>query len=160
MLSCDGFAGNLECLTTSDIKEKALELFSSFDPIKDDNLRTLEALGNTSITEETFCSIIGRLRLYQALPNQTRADLGLPNLTFGDQVVNAVVRGYIENPSFKKEDDSETITLFCILQLYTEAIKATYIDRWLDRERECVDFVLGIQRAIEGSNPQYAWFLQ
>ena len=160
MISCDGFAGNLECITTSDIKEKALELFSGFDPVKDDNLRTLEALGNTSITEYQFCSIIGRLRLYQALPNQTRAELGLPNLTLGDQAVNAVVRGYVENPNFKKEDDSNTITLWQMLQYFTEAVKQTYIDKWLDRERESVDFMYGIQRAIEGSNPQYAWFLQ
>ena len=151
MLTCDGFAGNLECMTTSDIREKALELFSGFDPIKDDDLRTLEALGNTSITEETFCSIIGRLRLYQALPNLTRAELGLPNLTLGDQVVNAVVRGYVENPNFKKDSESETITLFQLLQYFTEAVKQTYIDKWLDREREkCATFMYGIQRAIEG----------
>ena len=159
-LSCSGFTGNIECMTTSDIKEKALELFNGFDPIKDDELRTLEALGNTSITEYQFCSIIGRLRLYQALPNQTRAELGLPNLTLGDQAVNAVVRGYVENPNFKKEDDSNTITLWQMLQYFTEAVKQTYIDKWLDRERESVDFMYGIQRAIEGSNPQYAWFLQ
>ena len=160
MISCDGFAGNLECITTSDIKEKALELFSGFDPIKDDNLRTLEALGNTSITEYQFCSIIGRLRLYQALSNQTRAELGLPYLTLGDQAVNAVVRGYVENPNFKKDSESETISLWQMLNYFTEAVKQTYIDKWLDRERESVDFMYGIQRAIEGSNPQYAWFLQ
>ena len=159
MLTCDGFAGNLECMTTSDIKEKAYELFSGFDPVKEDNLRTLEALGNTSITEYTFCSIIGRLRLYQALPNTTRAELGLPNLTLGDQAVNAVVRGYVENPNFKKEDGSETITLWQMLQFFTEAVKQTYIDKWLDREKESVDFMYGIQRAIEGTNPEYAWFL-
>ena len=160
MISCDGFAGNLECITTSDIKEKALELFSGFDPIKDDNLRTLEALGNTSITEYQFCSIIGRLRLYQALSNQTRAELGLPYLTLGDQAVNAVVRGYVENPNFKKDSESETISLWQMLNYFTEAVKQTYIDKWLDRERESVDFMYGIQKAIEGTNPQYAWFLQ
>ena len=82
-LSCSGFTGNIECMTTSDIKEKALELFNGFDPIKDDELRTLEALGNTSITEEQFCKIVGRLRLYQALPNTTRAELALPTITVG-----------------------------------------------------------------------------
>ena len=50
MLTCDGFTGNLECMTTSDIREKALELFNGFNPVKDDNLRTLEALVNTSIS--------------------------------------------------------------------------------------------------------------
>ena len=77
-LTCDGFTGNFDALTASDIKERALQLFSGFDPHKDENLRTLEALGNTRITEEQFCGIIGRLRLYQALPTATRNELGLP----------------------------------------------------------------------------------
>ena len=158
-LSCSGFTGSIECMTTSDIKEKALELFNGFDPIKDDELRTLEALGNTSITEEQFCKIVGRLRLYQALPNTTKTELALPNITVGDQAVNAVVRGYVENPNFKKEEGSDTITLWQMLQFFTEAVKQTYIDRWLDREKESVDFVFGIQGAIEGTKPDYAWFL-
>ena len=158
-LSCSGFTGSIECMTTSDIKEKALELFNGFDPIKDDELRTLEALGNTSITEEQFCKIVGRLRLYQALPNTTKTELALPNITVGDQAVNAVVRGYVENPNFKKEEGSDTITLWQMLQFFTEAVKQSYLDKWLDRERESVDFVFGIQRALEGTNPEYAWFL-
>ena len=159
-LSCSGFTGNIECMTTSDIKEKALELFNGFDPIKDDELRTLEALGNTSITEEQFCKIVGRLRLYQALPNTTRAELALPTITVGDTAVNAVVRGYVENPNFKKEEGCDTITLWQMLQFFTEAMKsACYIDKWLDREKESVDFVYGIQKAIEGTSPEYAWFL-
>lgn len=159
MVSCTGYTGSLECMTTSDIKEKALELFSGFDPAKDDELRTLEALGNTSITEEQFCKIIGRLRLYQALPNTTKAELALPTITVGDTAVNAVVRGYVENPNFKKEDGSDTITLWQMLQFFTEAVKQTYIDKWLDREKESLDFMYGLQRAIDGTNPEYAWFL-
>ena len=158
-LTCDGFTGVLECMTTSDIKEKALELFNGFDPVKEENLRTLEALANTSITEEQFCKIIGRLRLYQALPNTTRAELALPTITVGDTAVNAVVRGYVENPNFKKEDGSDTITLWQMLQFFTEAVKQSYIDKWLDRENESVEFMYGIQKAIEGINPEYAWFL-
>jgi hypothetical protein len=159
MLTCDGFTGNLECMTTSDIKEKALELFGGFDPIKDDNLRTLEALGTTSISEEQFCKAVGRLRLYQALPTTTKTELGLPNITVGDQAVNAVVRGYVENPNFKKEDGSDTITLWQLLQLFNEAVKQTYIDRWLERNQNCTDFVFGLEKALNGESQDYVWFL-
>lgn len=159
MLTCDGFTGNLECMTTSDIKEKALELFGGFDPIKDENLRTLEALGTTSISEEQFCKAVGRLRLYQALPTTTKTELGLPNFNVGDQAVNAVVRGYVENPNFKKEDGSDTITLWQLLQLFNEAVKQTYIDRWLERNQNCTDFVFGLEKALNGESQDYAWFL-
>ena len=159
MISCDGFAGNLECLTTSDIKEKALELFSGFDPIKDDELKTLEELGKTSISEEQFCKAVGRLRLYQALPTTTKTELGLPNVTLGDQAVNAVVRGYVENPNFKKEAGSDRLTLWQLLQLFNEAVKQTYIDRWLERNQNCTDFVFGLEKALNGESQEYAWFL-
>ena len=159
MLTCDGFTGNLECMTTSDIKEHALELFKGFNPVKDDNLRTLEALVNTSISEEQFCKAVGRLRLYQALPTTTKTELGLPNVTLGDQAVNAVVRGYVENPNFKKEDGSDTITLWQLLQLFNEAVKQTYIDRWLERNQNCTDLVFGLGKALNGESQEYAWFL-
>lgn len=159
MLTCDGFTGNLECMTTSDIKEKALELFNGFNPVKDDNLRTLEALVNTSISEEQFCKAVGRLRLYQALPTTTKTELGLPNVTLGDQAVNAVVRGYVENPNFKKEDGIDTITLWQLLQLFNEAVKQTYIDRWLERNQNCTDLVFGLGKALNGESQEYAWFL-
>ena len=153
-----GYIGNLECMSTADIKEKALELFSSFDPVKEDNLRTLEALGNTSITEEQFCKVIGRLRLYQALPNTTKAELGLPNILLGDQAVNAAVRGYVENPNFKKEDGID-LSLWRMLQLFNEACKASYIDKWLERNQNCTDLIIGLEKALNGESQEYAWFL-
>ena len=143
-----GYVGNLECMTTSDIKEKALELFNGFDPVKDDNLRTLEALGSTSITEEQFCKLIGRLRLYQALPNNTKTELGLPNILLGDQAVNSAVRGYVDNPNFKKEEESDTISLWQLLQLFNEAANQTYIDRWLEKNQNCTDLIIGLGKEI------------
>ena len=151
-LTCDGFTGNLECM-------KALELFNGFDPLKDDNLRSLEALGNTFVTEEQFCRIVGRLRLYQALPTNTKAELGLPNVILGDQAVNAAVRGYVESPNFKKEEGSDTITLWQLLQLLNEATKQTYIDKWLERNQNCTDLVFGLERALNGVSQEYSWFL-
>ena len=159
MLTCDGFTGNIECMTTSDIREKALELFNSYDPIKDNELRTLEALGNTSISEAALCGVFGRLRLYQALPNTTKTELGLPYVTLGDQAVNAVVRGYVDNPNFKKEEGKDTITLWQLLQLCNEAVKQTYIDRWLERNQNCTDLVMGLEKALNGESQEYAWFL-
>lgn len=100
-LTCDGFSGTIECMTEADIMQKALELFSGFNPNKEETLRLLENLRNTEISEELFCKIIGRLRLYQFLPvNEQRA---LPSLEIGDQAVNAMVKGYVSNPNFGKK---------------------------------------------------------
>ena len=153
-----GYIGNLECMTTADIKEKALELFSSFEPEKEANLHSLENLGKTSITEEQFCKVIGRLRLYQALPNTTKAELGLPNVILGDQAVNAAVRGYVENPNFKKEDGID-LTLWRMLQLFNEAVKGSYLTNWLERNQNCTDLIMGLEKALNGESQEYAWFL-
>ena len=159
-LQCDGLAGNIECMTASDIKEKAESLFSSFDQTKDDNLLTLENLGRTRINEGQFCSIIGRLRLYQNLSTASKSELNLPQVILGDQTVNAAVRNYVENPNFRKEEGADSISLWQLLQLLNEAVKASYIDKWLERNQNCTDFVFGIEKAILGESQEYAWFLK
>lgn len=156
-LTCDGFSGTIECMTEADIMQKALELFSGFNPRKEETLGLLENLQSTEISEELFCKIIDRLRLYQFLPvNEQKA---LPSLNIGDQAVNTMVKGYVSNPNFGKKE-GEIITCWNLLQLANEAVKSSYIDTWLDRNRNCTDFALGIQQAIEGNDTEgYSWFL-
>lgn len=156
-LTCDGFSGTIECMTEADIMQKALELFSGFNPRKEETLGLLENLQSTEISEELFCKIIGRLRLYQFLPvNEQKA---LPSLNIGDQAVNTMVKGYVSNPNFGKKE-GEIITCWNLLQLANEAVKSSYIDTWLDRNRNCTDSALGIQQAIEGNDTEgYSWFL-
>ena len=64
MLTCDGYSGTIECLTEADIMQKTFELFGGFEPGMDDTLQVLQDLKSTSISEELFCKIIGRMRLY------------------------------------------------------------------------------------------------
>lgn len=75
MLTCDGYSGVIECMSELDLLEKATQLFKQFEPKKEENLRLLENLGRTTITEQQFCQIIGRLRLYQALPTEQQREL-------------------------------------------------------------------------------------
>lgn len=67
MLTCDGYSGVIECMSELDLLEKATQLFKQFEPKKEESLALLENLSRTTITEQQFCQIIGRLRLYQAL---------------------------------------------------------------------------------------------
>lgn len=121
-LTCDGFSGTIECMTEADIMQKALELFSGFNPRKEETLGLLENLQSTEISEELFCKIIGRLRLYQFLPvNEQKA---LPSLNIGDQAVNTMVKGYVSNPNFGKKE-GEIITCWNLLQLANEAVKSS-----------------------------------
>ena len=157
MLTCDGNSGTIECMTEADIMQKTLELYNGFEPMMDETLQRLENLHDTSISEELFCKIIGRMRLYQALPTNTQKEL--PPLTLGDSTVNAMVKNYVTNENFGKRNNQD-ITCWNFLQLANEAVKQTYIDKFLDRNQNCTDFAIGIQRAIEGTDTEgYSWFI-
>ena len=157
MVQCSGTSGTIECQTEADIMQKSLELFRSFDPHKEENLRLLENLSSTAISEEQFCQIIGRMRLYQFLPLAEQKQL--PSLTIGDQAVNAMVKNYISNPNFGKKE-GEDFTAWNLMQLANEAVKQSYIDKWLDRNQNCTDFAIGIQKALNGEDTEgYSWFL-
>ena len=157
MLTCDGYSGTIECLTEADIMQKTFELFGGFEPGMDDTLHQLEGLRATPIPEELFCKIIGRMRLYQALPiNEQRK---LPQLIVGDTAVNAMVKNYVANPYFGITSGGD-FTCWNLMQLGNEAVKQSYIDKWLERNQNCTDFAIGIQKAINGDDTEgYSWFI-
>ena len=130
-LTNDGNSGTVEVLTEADVYQKSYELFRRFDPEKYDTLKLIENLHNTRISESQFCYLIGRLRLYQALPNEVQKTL--PIIEIGDAAANAAVRGFVSNPNFGLKEGEGSISLFEMLQLFNEAIKQTYIDKWVDR---------------------------
>lgn len=157
MLTCDGNSGTIECMTEADIMQKSLELFSAFNPRKEETLQLLENLQNTEISEEQFCQIIGRMRLYQFLP--TTEQKQLPSLNIGDQAVNALVKNYLSDPNFSRKP-GEAYTCWNLMQNANEAVKQAYIDKWIDRNQNCTDFAIGIQKALAGDDTEgYSWFL-
>lgn len=157
MLSCDGLQDRLEVMSSLDIYKSALDLFTAFDPI--DNFNMLDGLVNTRLSIQEFCNIIGRMRLYQALPARTRQELQLPELLLGDSQINAATREFVKNENFGL-NGQDSISCFQLLQCLNESSKSSYIDTFLIKNRNCVDIATGIQKAIEGRDTEnYSWFL-
>ena len=158
MLTCDGVSENLLCMTEADIFQHAFNLFQHFNEVKEATLYNLEALNNTWLSQEQFCKIIGRLRLYQALPNQQQK--ALPQILLGDSVVNSATKQYITNPNFGMGDGDGSISCWQLMQLLNEAVKNSYSDLWIDRNANCTTFATGIANAINGNDSHgYSWFL-
>ena len=157
MLQTNGFSGSIDCMTSFDIHQKALELFSRFEPEKDNNLDVLAELYDTRLTEEQFCHIIGRMRLYQALPLVQQKTL--PQFTLGDQVVNEATRQYVVNQNFGRKTGDDGISTFDLMQLLNEAVKSSYIDKWLERNASCTTFATGIRKALRHEDSEFDWFL-
>lgn len=157
MLTTDGVSDNLLCMTEADIFQKAFELFNRFNEVKESTLYNLEALNNTWLTQEQFCKIIGRLRLYQALPNTQQK--ALPQILLGDSVVNAATKQYISNPNFGMGDGDGSISCWQLMNLLNEAVKNSYSDLWIERNANCTTFASGIANALNGNDDSYSWFL-
>lgn len=157
MLTTDGVSDNLLCMTEADIFQKAFELFKRFNEVKETTLYNLEALNNTWLSQEQFCKIIGRLRLYQALPNTQQK--ALPQILLGDSVVNAATKEYIKNPNFGMGDGDGSISCWQLMQLLNEAVKNSYSDLWIDRNANCTTFATGIANSLNGTDNSYGWFL-
>jgi len=157
MLTTDGVSDNLLCMTEADIFQKAFELFNRFNEVKESTLYNLEALHNAWLSQEQFCKIIGRLRLYQALPNTQQKQL--PQILLGDSVVNAATKEYIKNPNFGMGPGDGSISCWQLMNLLNEAVKNSYSDLWIERNANCTTFASGIANAINGNDDSYCWFL-
>lgn len=157
MLTCNGISENLLCMTEADIFQHAFNLFQRFNEVKESTLYNLEALHNTWLSQEQFCHLIGRLRLYQALPNiQQKA---LPQILLGDSVVNAATKQYISNPNFGMGNGDGSISCWQLMNLLNEAVKNSYSDLWVERNANCTTITSGIANALKGNDDSYSWFL-
>lgn len=158
MCTHNGVSEKLLCMTEADIFQHALQLFQRFNEVKEQTLYDLEALNNTWLSQEQFCKIIGRLRLYQALPNTQQKQL--PQILLGDSVVNAATKEYIKNPNFGMGNGDGSISCWQLMQLLNEAVKNSYSDLWIERNANCTTFATGISNALNGNDSQgYSWFL-
>lgn len=152
MLTTDGLQDRVEVMNVQELYAAALNLFHAYNPSKD--LHLLRTLGQMEISTSEFCQIIGRMRLYQALPPSKQREL--PKLLIGDSQINAACKAFISDENFK--NTGETITGWQLLNLLNGSVKSSYIDNFLEKNLNCTEFVQGIQRAKLGDG-EYSWFL-
>ncbi|WP_242478755.1 DUF3871 family protein [Hymenobacter lapidiphilus] len=149
----DGFMGDLRVSSVEQLQKAIYQLLHTYDQHR--HLRQLQALTEYSITEQQFAQIIGRSRMYSHLP--TAAKQHIPALLYGDQQLASVCKDYYRDQSFCREANGG-INLWRLYNLFTGANKSTYIDQFLDRSVNALDFVGQIQDGLRGH--QTNWYLQ
>ena len=152
VLTGDGVRLNLEVMSIHDLYKSVLELFYSFNLERD--IELLQNLTKVRLDERTFAQIVGRMRLYQALPSYQQRRI--PKLLITDSQINNVCRDYYNNPNFGAKDSS--ITLFDFHNLLTEANKSSYINDYVQRGINATEVTVGICKALQGDS-EYSWFL-
>lgn len=152
ILTGQGVKLNLEVMDLKQLYTQVMELFNQFNPARDIHL--MQTLSNTYLTETQFAQIIGRMRLYQALPQGLSRRI--PRLLITDSQINNVCRGYYHNEDFSGQGGS--LSMWNFHNLLTEANKSSYIDSYLSRAVNATDVAVGLNNAMHGDST-YQWFL-
>ena len=152
VLTGQGVRLALEVMSIHDLYKAVLELFYNFNMDRD--IQLLQSLTQTRLSETQFAQIVGRMRLYQALPSYQQRKL--PKLLITDSQINNVCRDYYSNPNFGAKNN--TISMFDFHNLLTEANKSSYIDSYVQRGINATEVTVGICKASQGDS-EYSWFL-
>lgn len=126
-VSSDGFVEQLEVMNTSDLYLRVLEMLNRYNPAK--HLHLMQTLGNTTMSEHQFCQILGKMRLYQALPQS--AQRSIPRLLITDTQINSVAKAYVSDENFCGQGGE--LDMWRFYNLLTGANKSSYIDSfWIE----------------------------
>lgn len=148
----DGYLGNLEVSSTNDLFRSVLEMFNRYDPAK--HLHLMQTLGNSYLTEHQFAQILGKMRLYQCLPQGYQKSV--PRLLITDTQINSVAKAYIQDENFGGFGGD--LSMWRFYNLLTGANKSSYIDSFLDRSLNATEVAQGINMALHGDE-RYSWFI-
>ena len=148
----DGYLGNLEVSSTSDLFRSVLEMFNRYDPAK--HIHLMQTLGNSYLTEHQFAQILGKMRLYQCLPQGYQKSI--PRLLITDTQINSVAKAYIQDENFGGFGGD--LSMWRFYNLLTGANKSSYIDSFLDRSLNATEVAQGINMALHGDE-RYSWFI-
>ena len=148
----DGYLGNLEVSSTSDLFRSVLEMFNRYDPTK--HIHLMQTLGNSYLTEHQFAQILGKMRLYQCLPQGYQKSI--PRLLITDTQINSVAKAYIQDENFG--GFGSDLSMWRFYNLLTGANKSSYIDSFLDRSLNATEVAQGINMALHGDE-RYSWFI-
>jgi len=119
-------------------------------------LDALKQLGDYELSENQFANLLGRARMYNHLPKDLKKEI--PELLISDSQVSTITKSYYGDEDFRR-DGNGSINLWNLYNLFTHAVKSSYIDSFMDRNLNAFQFSKGIADALDG-NSQYDWFLK
>lgn len=148
----NGYKDDLRVSDTAELYRSALELFNSYNPAK--HLHLMQSLGNTYMNEHRFATLLGKMRLYQCLPQGYQKRL--PRMLLTDTQINSVAKAYINDENFGSFGNE--LNMWKFYNLLTGANKSSYIDSFLDRSLNATEMAVGINSALHGDE-RYKWFI-
>ena len=152
-ISTDGYREEIKAMSCYELQQRIMQLFQMYDIRK--HLNLMNTFKNHSLNEHQFAQLIGKSKLYQCLLPKEKKQL--PNLELNDSHINIIARNYYRDEAFSRESN-HAINLWNVYNLFTGAVKNSYIDNFLNKSVNATDFIDGIASALKGDTA-YKWFL-
>lgn len=149
----DGYLSDLRVKNLDQLRMAIYKMLQAYN--QDNLLHRVRSLSEYTLSKQQFALLLGRCRMYQHLPNNTRKYI--PPLLFGDTQLGAVCKDYYRDESFCRQDDG-SINLWRLYNLFTGVNKSSYIDTFLDRSVNALEFVEQVRAGLDERGPN--WYLQ
>lgn len=143
----DGRKEQLKVTSMDQLSNHLSYLLENFNG--DRQLKQLETLTLDGLTDSQFATLVGRCRMYLQVDNDAKK--ATEAMLLNDSQFNAVVKGYYHDEHFAASGNQ--LSFWSLYNLMTAATKGSYIDTFLGRNMNVVEFVRHLQR-----EPQ-SWFL-
>lgn len=154
-LSTDGTKFDIKVTNTADLYRYCMELFSRYNHKK--HIEELKRLNDTIVDVKTFAQFLGKCRMYQALPQSVKTQLGLPEMILNEAQINAAVRDFYTDENFGGM--GKAITAWQLYNLLTN-YKNNYIDLTMERSVNGYEIANGIVHSINGTDSTWNWFIE
>jgi hypothetical protein len=151
-ISSDGLVKELRVKTLDELYHGIYNLIDRFDAVR--FAQQLNELPNYELSEQQFAQFIGRARMYRHLPPGKR--MHIPQLLFGDSLINTVVNDYYSDNSFCSNPDG-SINIWNFFNLLTGANRNSYIDSYLDRAANAFSIASHLKDAFDAKAE--SWYL-
>ena len=148
----DGVKEELGIKTLSQLGYATENMVNKFDAEK--QLEALKRFKSIELSETEFAQVVGRARMHKHLPDKQREVI--PQILFGDQQLNSVVKDFYKDKNFGCETGG-SLTVWDFYNLLTGSNKTTYIDSFIERGVNAHDFSNGIIKHKTQQKP--FWYL-
>lgn len=151
-ISTDGLQDEIKVLNSKDLVDKMVDIMNNYN--YKSHFNVMRELTQSKLTERQFAQLVGKSRLYQYLPKEEKAEM--PQFQFNDGQISSIARDYYEDKRFCR-DETGDINLWNVYNLFTSANKSSYIDSFLGRNVNALEFVIDLSKAINGD--RHHWFI-
>lgn len=149
-VATDGFKDDLKVLNTNDLEQGIINLFKAYNQEK--HLGNMERLSKFYLSMEQVAHLIGKMKMYQYLSNSEKKHL-FP-LDFNDTQINTIAKNYFKDENFNVSPEG-MINLWELYNLFTGAVKSTYIDTFLQRELRAYEFIQELANSLQNEQPNF-----